>query len=129
MCATIFFFLSLFSGSFYPTPSLLHILLATDANLAGFYPHHDIDFVSVICFGLRLYVGPHADWFMQVIDPRPTHQENMKMLIYAYLYLVALILEIRNISEISEIFCLFWTWILYDKAQIKKTVFLSTIRK
>ena len=26
------------------------------------------------------------------------------MLIYAYLYLVALILKIRNISEISEIF-------------------------
>ena len=57
------------------------------------------------------------------------HQENVKMLINAYLYLVALILKIRNISKISEIFRLFWTWILYDKAQIKKTVFLSTIRK
>ena len=36
-------------------------------------------------------------------------KKKKKMLIYAYLYLVALILKIRNISEISEIFCIFWT--------------------
>ena len=32
-----------------------------------------IDFASVICFELWLCIGPHADWFMQVIDPRPTY--------------------------------------------------------
>ena len=35
------------------------------------------------------------------------HQENPKMLSHTYLYLVALILKIRKISQISKIFCLF----------------------
>ena len=40
-----------------------------------------------------------------------SHQENVKMLSHAYLYLVALFLKIR---KISNIFCLFWIKILYD---------------
>ena len=51
------------AGSSLPTLTslLLHILLATNANLVGFYPHHNFDFASVMCFGLRLCVSPHAD--------------------------------------------------------------------
>ena len=50
------------------------------------------------------------------------------MLSHTYLYLVALFLKIRKISKISNIFCLFWIKILYDKAQIKKTVVLNCFK-
>ena len=55
-------------------------------------------------------------------EPNQEHQENIKMLSHTYLYLVALFLKIRKISKLSNIFCLFCIKILYDKAQIKKTV-------
>ena len=50
----------------------------------------------------------------------------MKLLSHTYLYLVALFLKIRKISKVSDIFCLFLIKFFHGKAQIKKTIFLST---